>query len=360
MTRYLALDAFRGLTIALMILVNTPGSWDYSYGVLMHADWHGATPTDLIFPFFLFIIGSAMFFSFRKTNFSFSTEQLIHIVKRGGIIFFIGLVLSAYPFIEPLSSIRVMGVLQRIGLAYIIAAMLILLLNRRGIWLVSIGILLGYWLLLASVGAEHAYTLEHNIVRQFDLWLLGEHHIWSGKGLPFDPEGVLSTIPAVVNVLIGFEITRYITSFLDKKRCVAKLIQLGLLSVVTAGLWHYVMPINKSLWTSSYVLFSSGMACLLLAFFIFITDIKAKTTAIGPLLVYGTNPLFIYVLSWLWVTSYLYVSVGDIDFNQWVFNQLAAFFLSTKFASFFFAFFHVVLFWFISQALFKRKIFIKI
>lgn len=360
MTRYLALDAFRGLTIALMILVNTPGSWDYSYGVLMHANWHGATPTDLIFPFFLFIIGSAMFFSFRKTNFDYSGKQLIHITKRGGIIFLIGLVLSAYPFIAPLSEIRIMGVLQRIGIAYILAAIIILSLNRRGIWLVSIGILLGYWLLLMSVGAEHAYTLEHNIVRQFDIWLLGENHVWSGKGLPFDPEGVLSTLPAIVNVLIGFEVTRYMTSVSDKKLCVVKLLQFGIVTVVIAWLWHFVMPINKSLWTSSYVLFSSGMACLLLAFFIFITDIKAKATAVEPLLVYGTNPLFIYVLSWLWVTSYLYVNVGDIDFNQWAFNQLATFFHNTKFASFFFAFFHVVLFWFVSQALFKRKIFIKI
>ncbi|MDO6487878.1 heparan-alpha-glucosaminide N-acetyltransferase domain-containing protein [Colwellia sp. 6_MG-2023] len=358
MTRYLALDAFRGITIALMILVNTPGTWGHVYAPLLHADWHGATPTDLVFPFFLFIIGSAMFFSFKKSDFTANSEQFLKILKRGFIMFFIGFMLNVIPFDTPLEDLRIMGVLQRIGIAYVIAASLVLLLNRRGIFIFSGVILLAYWGLLVSVG-EAGLTLEGNIIRQFDLAILGANHMYTMRDVSFDPEGLLSTIPAVVNMWLGFELTRYLTSIKEKKSSVIKLIIIGSLAIGLGALWHLVLPINKPLWTSSYVIYTTGFACLLLAIFIWLIDIKGHEKLVSPLLVYGTNPLFVYVLSFVFVTTYLIIPVGDSSLYRWLYEQYKLFAEPTL-ASFLFALSHVILFWFVSLKLYQHKIFIKI
>ncbi|ALO33576.1 hypothetical protein CMT41_01750 [Colwellia sp. MT41] len=358
MTRYLALDAFRGITIALMILVNTPGTWSHVYAPLLHAEWHGATPTDLVFPFFLFIIGSAMFFSFKKSNFAASTEQFKRIIKRGFIMFFIGFMLNVIPFTANIEDWRIMGVLQRIGLAYAVAACLVLILKRSGIFIVSAVMLLAYWALLLSVG-EGALTLEGNIIRQFDLAVLGANHMYTMRGVAFEPEGLLSTIPAIVNMLLGFELTRYLTSIKDKKSSVIKLILIGGLAIGFAVLWSLILPINKSLWTPSYVIYSTGFACLLLAAFIWLIDIMKQVKLAQPLLVYGTNPLFVYVLSFLVVTVYLNINIADVSLYAWLYQQLSALF-TPKLASFIFAFSHVIFFWYVSLKLYQRKIFIKI
>jgi len=358
MTRYLALDAFRGITIALMILVNTPGSWGHVYAPLLHAEWHGATPTDLVFPFFLFIIGSAMFFSFKKSNFAATPEQFARIIKRGFIMFLIGFMLNVIPFNTPVEEWRIMGVLQRIGIAYAIAASLVLLLNRRGIFIVSAVVLLAYWALLLSVG-EIGLTIEGNIIRQFDLSILGANHMYSMRGVSFEPEGLLSTIPAVVNMLLGFELTRYLTNIKDKNSSVIKLIIIGGLAIGFGALWSLLLPINKSLWTSSYVIYTTGFACLLLAAFVWLIDIKGQQKLVSPLLVYGTNPLFVYVLSFLFVTIYLTIPVGNSSLYGWIYQQFTLF-ANPTLASFLFAFSHVVLFWFVSLKLYQRKIFIKI
>lgn len=358
MTRYLALDAFRGITIALMILVNTPGTWSHVYAPLLHADWNGTTPTDFVFPFFLFIIGSAMFFSFKKSNFAATPEQFLRIAKRGLIMFLIGLMLNVIPFNTPIEEWRVMGVLQRIGIAYVVASFLVLLLNRRGIFMVSAIVLLGYWILLHSVAGD-GLTLEGNIIRQFDLAVLGANHMYTMRGVSFEPEGLLSTIPAVVNMLLGFELTRYLTSIKDKNARVIKLCIIGGLAIGFAALWSIFLPINKSLWTSSYVIYTTGFACILLAAFVWIIDIKGHEKLVSPLLVYGTNPLFVYVLSFLFVTVYLNIPVGDSSLYRWLYVQFKLIAEPTL-ASFLFAFSHVVLFWFISLKLYQHKIFIKI
>lgn len=341
-----------------MILVNTPGTWSHVYAPLLHVHWHGSTPTDLVFPFFLFIIGSALFFSCRKSDFRATPEQFISIVKRGVIMFFIGLLLNVIPFNAPIEEWRIMGVLQRIGIAYIIAASLVLLLNRRGVFIVSTVILLSYWLLLMSVG-EASLTIEGNIIRQFDLTVLGANHMYNMRGVSFDPEGLLSTLPAVVNMLLGFELTRYLTSIKDKSSSVIKLIIIGGLAIGFGALWSLVLPINKSLWTSSYVIYSTGFACLLLAVFVWLIDVKGQDKLVAPLLVYGTNPLFIYVLSFLFVTVYLNTSIGDRTLYSWLYGQFKLIAEPTL-ASFLFAFSHVLLFWFVSLKLYQRKIFIKI
>ena len=359
MARYLALDALRGLTIAAMILVNTPGSWSSVYAPLLHADWHGCTPTDLVFPFFLFIVGSAMYFSFSKLDAGLTQSQVLRIVKRGAIIFLIGLLLNAYPFVGPLSELRIMGVLQRIGLAYIVAALIVLAFARRGIWIAAISILLTYWGVFLLQTDTDPYALTTNWVSQIDLAVLGASHVWQGKGTPFDPEGIFSTLPAVVNVLFGYEVTRVLTSQSDKQKAIKQMVTIGLVAIAIGWLWGLVMPINKSLWTSSFVVYTSGFACLVLALFIYIIDVKQQHKLTHPFVVYGSNPLFIYVLSWLWATTYYYISIGDTNMYQWLYQQLSLVF-DPYLASFVFAISHVVLFWYLSAQLYKRKIFIKI
>jgi predicted acyltransferase len=358
MTRYLALDAFRGLTIALMILVNTPGSWSHVYAPLLHANWHGCTPTDLVFPFFLFIIGSAIFFSFKKSAFAATSAQFTQILKRGFIIFFIGFMLNVIPFDTSIEDLRIMGVLQRIGIAYVIATSLVLLLNSRGVFIASAVILLAYWGLLLSMG-DNSLTIEGNIVRQFDLATLGANHMYTMQGISFDPEGLLSTIPAVVSMLLGFELTRYLTSIKDKKSSVIKLALIGVVAIGFGALWGLILPINKSLWTSSYVIYTTGFACVLLAAFVWLIDINGQYKLVSPLLVYGTNPLFVFVLSFGFVTAYLNSSVGDSSLYAWLYQQFLLF-ANPTLASFLFACSHVVLFWFVSLMLYQRKIFIKI
>ncbi|WP_286233909.1 acyltransferase family protein [Thalassotalea sediminis] len=358
MQRYIALDAFRGLTIALMILVNTPGSWSFVYPPLLHASWHGLTPTDLVFPFFMFIVGSAMFFAFKKQDFQLEPAIAFKVVKRGFLIFLIGFLLNIYPFTSDPDTWRVMGVLQRIGIAYVFAAFIVLLFKQRGVFITSALILIGYHMLLMSVG-DGAYTLENNLVRQVDLAVLGANHIYGGFGVPFDPEGLLSTIPAIVSALFGFEVTRIISQLEDKRASMIKLIQLGVIGLVVGLVLDFVIPINKALWTSSYVIYTAGYACLTLALFVYLIDIKKLEKPVKPLLVYGTNPLFIYVLSWIWVASYNFFPVGDGTIHHFMFNSLAAVF-PEKFASFLFALLHVTFFWWCSKWLYERKIFIKI
>jgi len=356
--RYVALDAFRGLTIALMILVNTPGSWSHVYAPLLHADWHGITPTDLIFPFFLFIIGSALYFSLANKKQQSTSAQLKNIVKRSATIFLLGLLLNAYGDLGQLSDLRIMGVLQRLGIAYGIAAICILFLSVRQLIGLAVVILMTYWAVFYTSQGS-LYSLTDNVVRQLDLTVLGVDHMWGGKGIAFEPEGLLSTLPAVVNVFVGFLATRLLMIMPTKEKSVLAIITVGIFLSVFGLFWGQWHPINKSLWTGSYVLFSSGCALLLLAFFIWLVDIKAQTRLVQPLLVYGTNPMFIYILSWLWVSTYYLIDVGDTSLNNYLYNILTLG-LSPHLASFTFAFIHVCLFYWLSKWLYNRQIIIKV
>jgi predicted acyltransferase len=359
--RYYALDALRGLTIAMMILVNTAGSWEHIYAPLEHADWNGFTPTDLVFPFFLFVVGSAMFFSFSKTGFAWSNAQGIKILRRTAIIFVIGLIFNAVLMQNALIDIRIMGVLQRIALAYAIAAVLVLCVSRTAIYIISVAILLGYWAMLVLGGGADTYGLQTNLVTHFDAYVLGPQHLWMGKGVPFDPEGLLSTLPSIVNVLIGFEVTRYITSQQDKFRSVLILIGVGSAALIVGLVWNIWMPINKSLWTSSFVVYTAGYFMILLAFFIWLIDVKGWDSIAKPLFVYGANPLFIYVLAAFWAHAYGLIPVAGEAGNLYQAMYLAlAKFMDPLNASLAFALIHVGLFWLISLFLYKKKIFIKV
>lgn len=362
MKRLLALDVMRGLTIALMITVNTPGSWSYVYPPLRHAKWHGCTPTDLVFPFFLFIVGVAMWYSFRKYE-NATKQQVQKILKRVALIFIIGLLLNAYPHFN-FSKLRIMGVLQRIALAYGLAAFLIIYVKHSYLYIVSICILLGYWALL-YFGGDPPYEAESNLIGNIDTLLLGKQHMWGGLGFSFDPEGLLSTLPAVVTVLLGYFSGKILASSTTVQKGIQNLTSLGLGLALSGWLWNFVFPINKSLWTSSYVLYAGGLAMLLLSALLWIIDLRNYKKWAAPFVHFGRNPLFIFVLSGLYVKTIVYlikinVTSESLNGYTYLYKKLFVPLAGNMNGSLLFALSHIFVFWIIVYVLYRRRIFIKI
>ena len=204
-SRLFSLDVFRGLTVAFMIIVNTPGSWEYVYAPLRHSKWSGCTPTDMVFPFFLFIAGVSMWFSLKKYDHQITGGSIFRIMRRVVAIFAAGLFLTIFPYFDrDYSTLRIMGVLQRIALAYGLGAIICLAVRKDYIWIVTGSLLLLYWGLMVLFGGTDPFSLSGNFALKVDLLLLGEKHLYKGFGIPFDPEGLFSTMPAVCTVLLGF------------------------------------------------------------------------------------------------------------------------------------------------------------
>ena len=362
--RLVALDVFRGMTILLMIVVNTPGTWNHVFAPLRHSAWHGCTPTDLVFPFFMFIVGVAMWFSFRKYGHSLNSAAFLKILKRTALIFLIGLFLNAYPRFD-FAHLRIMGVLQRIALAYGFAAIAILLLKPTGRWILAFVILIGYWVLMWALGGSDPYSLEGNFASKVDLAIFGADHVYKGFGIPFDPEGLLSTLPAIVSVIFGYMTGGMIGTTDNKKDVTYKLLLWGAFSVVIALVWNIFFPINKPLWTSSYVLYTVGLGMISLSILIWIIDIKGWKKWAHPFLVYGMNPLILFVLSGLWVKTLFIIQIpvdGEtLNGYAWLYQKV---FVPIggpgNFGSFLFAFFHGVLFWLVGYIMYRKKIFVKI
>lgn len=364
--RLQSLDAFRGLTIATMILVNTPGSWSYLYPPLAHADWHGCTPTDLVFPFFLFIVGVSMWFSFKKFNYELSPSALQKIAKRAGLIFLIGLLLNAFPFYNTnLSELRILGVLQRIALAFGLGAVVCLALkDTQKLLAFSVFTLLAYWGILLFGGGNDPFGLETNIVRQIDLSVLGANHLWQGKGIPFDPEGLLSSLPAVVTVVFGF-LTGQMIERTPNEKLVTKCLSFGIPALALGWFWGLAFPINKSLWTSSYVLYTTGWALIVLSLFIWLMEVRGQKKWAAPLLVFGMNSLFAYILSMVWVKILWLISwtnpAGEtVNAYDWLFSSVLAPIAGNLNGSLLFALLHIVIFWAILWILYRKRIFIKV
>lgn len=281
--RYLALDVLRGLTVCFMIIVNTPGSWADIYAPLQHAAWNGCTPTDLVFPSFLFVVGNALSFGAKKFRELPARQFLWRACKRGGIIFLIGWLLNAFPFVtytdgvyqwKDFSAIRLWGVLQRIGVCYIIAASLVYYCSKRMLVLISILLLLVYWGILYFWGAPGSpYTLEGNAVLKLDLLYLPVKNIYTHYAIPFEPLGLLSTLPAVVNVTIGYLAGMYLQQWPNRKTAVKGMLLAGVFMVAAGWCWGYVFPLNKALWSSSYVVYASGYDLLILSLLVVVIDI---------------------------------------------------------------------------------------
>lgn len=360
-----ALDVMRGLTIALMITVNNPGSWSYVYPPLLHSVWNGCTPTDLVFPFFLFIVGTSMWFSFKKFGRGINQKSLKKIIKRFVIIFLLGVFLNAFPKFD-FENLRYLGVLQRIAIAYLFGAILCLQFNYKTLLLIFIGILLGYWGILYFTVPDGPYELATNFVRTVDLFLFGENHLYHGFGIPFDPEGLLSTLPAIGTVLLGYFAGRLIDISTNELEAIKKLLIYGALITFLGWIWGFVFPINKPIWTSSYVLYAGGLAFVLLSFLLWIIDIKGIKTWSKPFIHFGTNPLFIYLFSGIYVSVIIYFvriknAEGQIVSGyQYLYSDIFVPVAGNMNGSLLFAIAHIIFFWFITYILYRKKIFIKI
>ena len=362
----MALDAFRGLTIAAMITVNTPGSWEHVYAPLLHSEWNGCTPTDLVFPFFLFAVGVAMWFAFGKFDHQLSSEAGKKILKRTVIIFAIGLLLNAFPFVQiKWEDFRIMGVLQRIALAYGIGSLLCLWLSKIRLAYVAVAILLAYWGLVFFLGGDHPYSLQGNPTMAFDSFILGENHLYKGFGIAFDPEGLFSTLPAIATVIFGY-LAGFLIESTERNKLVKKLLLFGSLGVIVGLIWNLGFPINKPIWSSSYVVYTAGLALLVLAVMIYLIDILNYKKWAHPFLVFGMNPLFIYVLSGVWVRVLIYlIHFTDPNGNSMtgyvcLYKNAFASWAGDLNSSLFFALAHILVYWLIVLFLYKRKIFIKI
>lgn len=369
-TRYLSLDVLRGMTIALMIVVNTPGSWESIYAPFRHAEWHGFTITDLVFPTFLFVVGNAMSFSLRKVAHQETPVFLNKVLKRTALIFLIGLLLNAYPFItyadgayslKDFSALRIMGVLQRIALCYGISALIIYFFKIRGAIIGSVLILLGYWAMMYFMGTHpDPYSLTNNAALKFDLAFLPEKNLYKGFGIPFDPEGLLSTLPAIVNVIAGYLTGVYIQKHGNKQITVRMLCMAGFVALTLAAFWDAVFPINKPLWTSSYVLHSVGLDLVLLAAFMLFIEVVGLKKWTYFFEVFGRNPLFIYALSGVLVKTMSLIRVGDLGLQGWIYQHgFTPYFVANN-ASLLFALAYMLLLWLIGYWMDKKKIYIKV
>jgi predicted acyltransferase len=369
--RYLALDVLRGMTIAFMILVNTPGSWQYVYPPLLHAEWHGCTPTDLVFPFFLFVVGVSMFFSFSRNNSTLNKDSLIKVARRTILIFVIGLFINSFPqWMTDWSQLRIMGVLQRIALAYGLAAIIVLASSRKWIAVWSIIIMLLYWGILYFFGDTDPYSLMGNAVRKLDLALMGENHLYKGfkydgQAVAFDPEGLLSSMPAIATVLLGY-LAGVLIRESKKQKVPLQLIVSGVVIAIIGYIWGFVFPINKPLWTSSYVLYTAGLAAILFGILIFIIDVKGYKGWTSFFVVFGLNPLFIFALSGIWAKSmWMLFRFEDATGNTvaasgWLYQHVFVPLAGNLNGSLLYAIAHVVFFWLIGYILYRYRIFIKV
>lgn len=363
--RLVSLDAFRGITIAGMILVNNPGTWSHVYPPLLHASWHGWTPTDLIFPFFLFIVGVAMTFSLSKQTDSHDLKYVyLKIFRRTLIIFGLGLFLSAFPFFN-LSKLRIPGVLQRIAVVYCIASIITLNTNIKGQAWTAASLLLVYWALMKLVpvpgyGAGDL-SVEGNLAAYIDSHLL-HGHMWKQT---WDPEGLTSTIPAIATTLSGVLTGHLLRSGRAKEEIAGWMFVSGWMAIIVGLFWHIVFPINKSLWTSSYVIFTSGAALQFLGFCYWLIDVKGIKKWAKPGIIYGMNSIAVFVLSGLVARIMIYTKWTQSDGNEisvwvWIYENLFASWADPINASLAFAITNI-LFWLgMMTILYRKKIFIKI
>ncbi|WP_153796824.1 acyltransferase family protein [Foetidibacter luteolus] len=331
--RFPALDVFRGMTICLMIIVNTPGNGDTTFAPLLHASWNGFTPTDLVFPSFMFAVGNAMSFVMRKWEFMSTSRVVGKILKRTILIFLLGYLMYWFPFfqynqqhelvLKPIAETRIFGVLQRIALAYGISSLMLYFFKTRATVIITIIILLLYKPILMFFGdSPDPLSLAGNAVLKLDRWLIGDKHLYMGEGVPFDPEGLLSTFPSIGNIVGGFVAGAYIQERGKTFEGLAKLLLVGFLIFVIAYWWNFGFPINKKLWTSTFVLHTVGLDCMLLAVVIYYVDFLGRTKGTYFFQVFGKNPLFIYLLSEVGVIIMWLVSVGGTSLYQWLYQNV--------------------------------------
>lgn len=368
--RFLALDVFRGMTICFMIIVNTPGYQAPTFAALLHAPWHGFTPTDLVFPSFLFAVGNAMAFVMPKWKSLSSGIVVGKILKRTAIIFLLGFLMYWFPFVQhgangymlaPIGETRVFGVLQRIALCYGAAALMLYYLKPKfSAWLAAVFLFVYWGSLYWFSNAADPLSLEGNAVLRIDKWLLGDKHLYHGEGLAFDPEGLLSSLPAIANVIAGFLAGDWVRRNGKNWETVGKLLLAGVGLIFLAWCWNHFLPVNKKLWTSSFVLLTVGLDNLIIAAIIYVVDFRKQQSWTPFFTVFGKNPLFIYLLSEILVIILYFFSNKNGD--SWykilyngVFEWMGPYIGSLAFALSF-----MLTCWLVGWWLDRRKIYVRV
>jgi predicted acyltransferase len=342
-TRLLSLDVFRGLTVAAMVVVNNPGTWQAVYPPLRHADWHGWTPTDVIFPFFLFIVGAAIPFALPPRP---SRPLIARIARRAAVIFVLGLVLNAAFDFDP-ATIRIPGVLQRIAVCYLLAAVLFITTGWRTQAAAAAVLLAGYWAAMTLVpvpdyGAGDL-SREGNLAGWIDRALLGPH-VWRASRV-YDPEGILSTLPALATVLLGVLAGHWLRAARPPAQTSAGLFAAGVAGTLAGLLWSVWFPINKSLWTSSYALLTAGLALVALALCHHLIEVRAWRRWARPFAVLGLNALLLFFLSTLGTVILIRIGAGGRSLQRAIFDTLFAPWAAAEIASLAYALVYLAAWW---------------
>jgi predicted acyltransferase len=401
--RYYSLDVFRGATVALMILVNNPGS-DHVYGPLDHAPWHGLTPTDLVFPFFLFAVGNALAFVMPKLEAGGDAVFWRKVLKRTALIWGIGILLGWYPFIQyqgdelvakgwtwvnakgDVVGVRILGVLARIALSYLLASIIIYYFKLRGAFVVGMIMLLAYWALAYTLGdPSDPYSMTGYFGNAVDKAILTERHMYRGEGIPFEPEGIMSTMTAIVQVILGYIVGDFIRRKGERMQLLeepsGKALEtyqmLTVLFVSAAGLlfagyaWGLVFPINKKIWTSSYVVYTTGLAVIILSLLIYAVEVKKiRAWWMEFFNVFGKNALFIFAFSsflpkTLWLIRW-HTGVNEKGVNtysdpwRWFAKLCSKLPGRPENGSLLFSICIIILFWAICYWMDRKKIYIKV
>jgi predicted acyltransferase len=361
--RIISVDFLRGLTVAFMIFVNSPGSWDYVLPWFAHSKWNGCTPTDLVFPFFLFLVGLSVCLSMSPIRAEPVTTSLIFkLLKRAGILFLIGLLLNGFPYYH-LDTLRIPGVLQRIAIVFLVCAFVFLYTSTRfQVGLVLI-LLVGYWGIMTCIPVPGfgASTLEQgtNIAAWIDCQVL-DNHVWA-QTKPWDPEGVLSTLPSMASGLIGLITGTFMRTEQDEKGKTIRLFVAANLLLLLGVAWNVFFPLNKSLWTSSYVLYTSGIALHGLALSYWTIDVLKYRSWTKPFIVFGSNAITAYILSEVGEAClYLIPVSGRMSAKAWLYEHLYASWLNPYLASHLMSLTFVLLIYAPVYWLYKKRIFLKI
>ena len=373
--RLLSLDVFRGLTVAAMILVNNPGSWSTIYAPLKHAEWNGCTPTDLIFPFFLFIVGVSISYALGSKKESTSQSKLLFTaLKRASILFGLGLFLNLFPKVftdpmEAISTVRIPGVLQRIAIVFFFTALIYVKTNQKTQLRLFFGILIAYWALMTFVpvpGIGYAnLEKETNLGAWLDRTILTEAHLWKSVKT-WDPEGILSTLPAVATGLFGVLIGTWLRRK-DREESVkiSWMFSIGILAVVFGLIWDLFFPINKALWTSSFVLYAGGLATIGLALCYWLIDVQGYKKGTTPLVVYGVNAITVFFLSGLIprILTLIMVNMPDgtrVNSRVWMYETFYTPYFTPINASLAGAVTFILIWLLILWVMFKKEIIIKV
>ncbi len=388
-SRLLSLDVMRGITIAGMILVNNPGSEHSIYVPLEHSPWNGITPTDLVFPFFIFIMGVSMFLSYKKFDFKLTRQTFIKLLRRSVLLFLIGWALnwlghsygtfnelhsSSLSFVEKVGqattdfeNVRILGVLQRLALVSFFGSIIVLVVNPKRIpWLIGF-ILLAYWIIIAATNSF--FETNDSIVASIDRLVLGTSHMYSerlpdGSIIHFDPEGILGVFPGIAHVLLGFLAGKMIADTKENGERIQKLFIFGTLIMFAGFLMSYGFPINKKIWSSSYVLVTSGLASLLLAILIWFIDMKENKRWSVFFESFGVNPMFVYVVAYL-----MNILIGNLTFTYQgqlisVYTFVNTIWIAPIFGDYLGSLIYALAFvgvcWIVGNYLYKKKIYIKL